>query len=105
MPRINLYVTDDLKARMDRVADAVNWSAVAQGAFEKALTAWPIMEEAKMAAVLERLRASKVELVDNVVAAGFAAGRVWAETAADYLTLRAVGTYDWSRVPTALNVR
>src|SRR6185436_8591408 len=93
---VNVYVSDDLKARMDRAADGVNWSSVAQGAFEKALALYPTMEGSKMSAVLERLKASKTEQVDSVAAAGFAAGRTWAETAADYLTLKRVGEYDWS---------
>src|SRR4029453_9621332 len=96
MPSINVYVSDDLKTRMDRAADGVNWSSVAQGAFEKALTLFPTMEGSKMSAVLERLKASKSEQVDSVAAAGFAAGRSWAETAADYLPLRRIGEYDWS---------
>jgi hypothetical protein len=96
MPSINVYVSDDLKARMDRAADGVNWSSVAQSAFEKALALYPTMEGSKMSAVLERLKASKAEQVDSVAAAGFAAGRAWAESAADYLTLKRVGEYDWS---------
>jgi hypothetical protein len=96
MPSINVYVSDDLKARMDRAAEGVNWSSVAQGAFERALASIPAMEGSKMSAVLERLKASKAEQVDSVAAAGFAAGRRWAENEADYLTLRRVGEYDWS---------
>src|SRR5262245_9872594 len=96
VPSINVYVSDDLKARMDRVAEGVNWSSVAQGAFEKALALFPAMEGSRMSAVVERLKASKAEQVDSVAAAGVAAGRTWAENAADYLTLRRVGEYDWS---------
>jgi predicted transcriptional regulator len=33
MPRVTLYIPDDLKARMDEVSEAVNWSAIAQQAF------------------------------------------------------------------------
>jgi hypothetical protein len=96
MPSINLYVPDDLKARMDRAGDGVNWSSVAQAAFARELASHRTLEEPKMTAVLERLKASKAELVDSVAAAGFVAGKAWAETAADYLTLKRIGEYDWS---------
>jgi hypothetical protein len=96
VPSINLYVPDELKTRMDRVGNQVNWSSVAQAAFTRELASHPTMEEPRMSAVLERLKASKAEQVDGVVAAGFAAGRTWAETVADYLTLKRVGEFDWT---------
>jgi hypothetical protein len=96
VPSINLYIPEELKARMDPVSGTLNWSSVAQAAFEQALASLRAMEEPTMTAVLERLKASKAEQVDGVVAAGFAAGRGWAEATADYLTLKRVGEYDWS---------
>ena len=37
MPKVTVYVPDDLKARMDAVGESVNWSGEAQKAFQCAL--------------------------------------------------------------------
>ena len=37
MPKVNVYVGDELKAAMDRVGNAVNWSAVTQRGYSTAV--------------------------------------------------------------------
>lgn len=37
MARVSIYVSDELKARMDAAEDGINWSEVARACFEKAL--------------------------------------------------------------------
>ena len=41
MARMSIYVPDDLKGRMDRLSDRVNWSGVAQAAFETEIGLFP----------------------------------------------------------------
>jgi hypothetical protein len=37
MATMNVYVSSDLKRRIDEVREEINWSAIAQKAFENAL--------------------------------------------------------------------
>jgi predicted transcriptional regulator len=37
MARTSIYIPDELKSRMDKVSHIVNWSAIAQQAFEDLL--------------------------------------------------------------------
>ena len=85
--RISIYISDDLKVGMDALT-AVNWSAVAQQAFDQELRLHRQLTEREMDAVIERLRASKKKQVDNLISNGFEAGKKWAECDAEYLTLR-----------------
>lgn len=50
-----------------------------------------------MQTVIERLRASKDQQVDQVIASGAAVGRKWAEESADYLSLKSLveESYKW----------
>ena len=60
MPRITVYVPDDLKAHMDDASDNLNWSAVAQLAFRGAIAIHKLKKDpTDMTNVIERLRASK----------------------------------------------
>ena len=61
MARMNITVSDELRKRMDQVADRANWSSIAAGAYirELRLLEAATMEDDKMNAVVERLRASK----------------------------------------------
>ena len=60
MPRVSIYVQDEMKARMDEADDRANWSGIAQRAFETELHHLEAVKEIKsMSDVIERLRASK----------------------------------------------
>jgi hypothetical protein len=93
--RISIYVSDDLKASMDALT-TINWSSVAQGAFEQELRLHPQWTEYEMNAVIERLRASKKKQVDNLINDGFEAGKGWAERDAEYLELKNI-----AKIPTS----
>jgi hypothetical protein len=95
MPKVNLYVPDDLKARMDDTGDAVNWSAVAQRAFREAISTHQIPKDRSgMEHVIERLRASKERYEDRQFAAGKEVGTKWAKSEAEFFELVAVASFD-----------
>jgi hypothetical protein len=95
MPRVTLYVSDDLKARMDTAGEAVNWSAVAQRAFLEAVLARAVRKDASdMTNVVERLRVSKERVEARDHAAGKARGAMWAKQDAEYDELQRVAEYD-----------
>jgi hypothetical protein len=95
MPKVNLYVSDDLKARMDDTGEAVNWSAVAQRAFREAISTHQIRKDrSDMEHVVERLRASKERYEERQLAAGNEVGTKWAKTQAEFFELVAVANFD-----------
>jgi hypothetical protein len=91
MAKLNLYLSDDLKADMDAVSDLEpNWSAVAQEAFRLECQRLTNRKRSKgaMNEVIERLRKSK-QMVENADAVeGHAAGRIWAMHKAQYNELK-----------------
>ena len=92
MPKINLSVPDDMKARMDAAGDRRNWSAVARRAFDLELKhIESIMEIKTMNQVIERLKASKAMSAANSEDDGRHAGRLWAKERAEYDELKRVG--------------
>lgn len=95
MPNVNVYVSDELRARMDSTEN-VNWSRVAQSAFERECTRME-RNSAAMSGVIERLRASKDDFLDQERATGKSAGRSWAERHASYGDLVAL-TEHWNRL-------
>jgi hypothetical protein len=95
MPRLNVYVSEDLKARMDVAGDGANWSGVAQRAFESELTQMENKKELmKMANTIERLSKSKEFHIEAMMAndssEGRAAGKMWAAKDAGYPELKSV---------------
>jgi hypothetical protein len=85
MPTLNVYVPDDLKKRMDKAGDRVNWSAAAQEAFQHELAKDATRQKGpKMNEVAERLKQSKQQTVKRWHERGFAAGRDWAQRHAEY---------------------
>jgi hypothetical protein len=84
MAKLNIYVPDDLKARMDAVGDNVNWSEVARPAFQAAVANHEHRKGQNMTTAIERLRASKTELMKRDQSEGGNAGRSWAENDAPY---------------------
>jgi hypothetical protein len=89
MARINVSMPDSLKERMSALDGTVNWSEVAQAAFEREVSARTFKGE-NMDQVIQRLRASKTEFVENETAQGREDGRDWATRYADYKDLKRV---------------
>jgi hypothetical protein len=87
MAKLNIYVPDDLKARMDAVGDDVNWSEVARPAFQAAVANDEHKKGQNMDTAIERLRASKAESTQSDQSEGRSAGRIWAENNASYRVL------------------
>jgi hypothetical protein len=82
--RQTVSIPMDLKRRMDRAAEPVNWSAEAAKAFEAKLAEIASRKEMKdMSDVVQRLRASKATMENEDFQEGYAAGKVWAEQDAD----------------------
>jgi len=78
-----VYVSDDLKRRMDK-AKSVTWSHVACEAFERKLGELVAhKQEKKMEDVIQRLRASKLEGDSEAKQGGREAGREWATHTAE----------------------
>lgn len=94
MPKVTVYVSDELKARMDGFKGA-EWSAAAQKSFEKEIH---IMESQMTASTIEdavtRLRASKQLTMDTDVEQGKDCGTQWALKRATYGELKAVAAID-----------
>jgi hypothetical protein len=97
MPRVTLYVADDLKARMDEVGEAVNWSAIAQRAFREAVSIHTLRKDpSDMKEVVERLRASKVRVQEEAFQSGQDYGRTWAKTNAEFDELQRIAESEQS---------
>src|SRR5271169_5834626 len=95
MPRVTIYVPDDLKVRMDVAGEAVNWSAVAQRAFLEAILNQAVRKEQRdMNSVVERLRASKQRFESMDREHGHHRGRQWAEQTADYMELKRIANVE-----------
>lgn len=106
MARTTISISDDLKKRMDRVKEPVNWSAIAKEAFELKLGEIARNRKEKtMENVIERLRASKIQRVNTVERLGREAGRTWATNVAEYDELERaaeINTNEWfNGVPNA----
>lgn len=85
MPRVTVYVPDELKARMDEAGESVNWSSVAQRAFNESIWSHRLREEPNdMNNVVERLRSSKQRFSEIEQVLGHTAGRRWAMEEAEY---------------------
>jgi hypothetical protein len=93
MPRINVYVPDAMKERMDALGDRVNWSEAAQAAFGREIVNATFKGD-NMEGVIERLRASKSENEKAELDRGRKAGHEWACKYASYADLKAVSDMD-----------
>ncbi|WP_298876829.1 hypothetical protein [uncultured Bradyrhizobium sp.] len=94
MARINVSVPDSLKERMSALDDRVNWSEVAQAAFEREVTARTFKGD-DMEGVIERLRASKDQYEDEERDNGIVHGREWAKRRASFKELKAIAQIDF----------
>lgn len=89
MARMNIYVSDDLKERMDNAEESANWSQVASRAFEIELGEIAKRKKEKdMNSVIQRLKASKLEFENVSYNGGYQYGREWAENSAEYAELK-----------------
>jgi muconolactone delta-isomerase len=97
MAHINIYIPDELKARMDKAGNR-GWSAIAQRAFEDACNLVEVLMDTEDS-VVARLRASKAEEDEELKAEGREAGRTWAREEADFRALKRVAIYEvWDTV-------
>lgn len=88
MPTVSVYVSDDLKLRMDMV-EGVIWSRIACDAFESKLGEIAAERKEKtMQDVVQRLRASKIRMLDDIAKEGREAGIEWAKNEAEAVQLR-----------------
>ena len=89
--RANISVPTDLKRRMAKVKEAVNWSSLACRAFEDKLGEIAAKREKKtMSDVIDRLRKSKRDSESGSYRQGFDVGTEWAEDSAKALELEAL---------------
>jgi hypothetical protein len=102
VPKITIYVPDDLKAAMDRVeALEPNWSGLAQSAFRIEIERLQHQKRSKgkMDAVIERLRASKQKRESKDRVDGYKAGQKWAMEAAEADFLERVSRWTVPETP------
>jgi hypothetical protein len=88
--RVNVSVPDDLKERMDALADRVNWSEAARSAFEREIAAASMPEDPDVDQVIERLRKSKADSWQANLKKAREEGREWAKKHASYNQLKTV---------------
>ena len=89
MARMNIYVSDDLKERMDKAEESANWSQVSSRAFEIELGEIAKRKKVKdMNSVVQRLKASKLEFENVSYKEGYRCGHGWAENGAEYAELK-----------------
>ena len=90
MARMNISIPDQLRERMSPLDRKVNWSEVAQAAFEREVSSRSFTGE-DMEQVVERLRASKASFLEQSERAqGKRHGQNWAKTHASFNELRTV---------------
>jgi hypothetical protein len=95
MARTTISIPDDLKDRMDRVKEDVNWSGIAADAFESKLNDIARKRtEKSMETVIARLRASKIEAGLDLYTLGHKDGIKWASEVAEYAELRRLERFD-----------
>jgi hypothetical protein len=90
MARISIYVPDDLKARMDAIGEAANWSDIVRPAIFASVTSLENRKDGNMSTVVERLRASRDKAIREVTGDAEAKGREWAQNTAEYEELKRV---------------
>jgi hypothetical protein len=96
MARVSIYVSDELKARMTAVGDAINWSDVARPAFEQAIANHNHRKVHTMDTAIERLRASKKKAAMSDEDQGRSEGRAAASGLMEYDDLVRLSRIDTS---------
>lgn len=87
MARISIYVSDQLKKRMEPAGDAINWSEVARPSFEAAVATYQHEKDQTMSTAIERLRTSKQKTDQDNYFSGQQDGRTWARDTAEHADL------------------
>ncbi|HEV2603332.1 MAG TPA: hypothetical protein VGU24_06690 [Microvirga sp.] len=87
MRHLSIYVTEDLKTRMDAIV-GMNWSDLVRPLISRAVTHHENLKEPTMDTVIERLRASKEEYVSETEKLAKESGHHWAKTEAEYRDLK-----------------
>src|SRR5215831_16670109 len=99
MARVSIYVPDELKERMDKVGEAINWSEIARPGFLSAIANHEHRQGKSMTTVIERLRVSKQKYAAETIEFGDRVGREWASDSAEYEQLIRVASlqdaHDW----------
>jgi hypothetical protein len=90
MARVSISVPDEMKERMDALADRVNWSEAARSAFEREITAATMPDDPDIDEVVERLRKSKADSWQANLKKARDEGREWAKKHASYNQLKEV---------------
>jgi len=89
MAKMTIYVPDNLKERMDRIKEDVNWSNIACRGFEQKLGEIASRKEKKkMADAVQRLRAWKHQHESRLFKEGFDWGQDWAKDDASVTQLK-----------------
>jgi hypothetical protein len=96
VPRISIYIPDEMKADVERLGESINWSSAAQAAFAHEIRRATLPKEDEMEAMIERLRASKAKYKESERTAGVEAGKKWAINLADYEELKLIANLDIS---------
>jgi hypothetical protein len=92
--RTTISVRRDLKRRMDKAEEPVNWSGLAAEAFERKLAEIETKKENPlMAEVIERLRVSKRESETQEFQTGWDQGKEWAEKHAEFPELERLANW------------
>jgi hypothetical protein len=87
---MNISISDQLKARMEASGENTNWSEVARNAFSYRVAANEHRKEPTMDKVVERLRASKAQRLEQLNVEAEEAGREWAKETAEHHELAAL---------------
>lgn len=95
MAKVNLYIPDPLKAEMELLGERVNWSSVAQSAFDLELQPLRFPKEPTMEAVVERLKASKFKADQHDRAEGLVHGKEWGMKKAEFAELRTMASINF----------
>jgi predicted DNA-binding protein len=90
MARVNVSVPDEMKERMDALADRVNWSEAARSAFEREIAAATMPDDPDFGQVVERLQKSKADSWQANLKQARERGREWAKKNASYNQLKTV---------------
>ncbi len=105
MPRMNISISDALRERMDELEN-VNWSAVAQAAFELEIKS-KIKGHGDMEKVIERLKASKQRIETEVKPLWIGYGAEFAANTAEFDELErisSISVYDIDDDGTGFNL-
>lgn len=98
MATIGIYVTDDLRERMNTLGEGLNWSRIAQAAFEKSISE-AVRQKEKIEMmnadeVAQRLRASMLEEESEDRRDGWQVGQGWARNTARFGELKRVAAIE-----------